>query len=53
MKFYEEMPDDSDYETVEGVRFCEAIVKARLSPVILKGSAISCAGAKYTFGWDH
>jgi len=53
VKFYKEMPDNSDYETMEGVRFCEAIVKARLSPVILKGSDISCAGAKYVFGWDH
>jgi uncharacterized protein (DUF169 family) len=38
---------------MEGVRFCEAVVKARLSPVILKGSDISCVGAKYVFGWDH
>lgn len=47
------MPDNSDYETMEGVRFCEAIVKARLSPVILKSPDISCAGAKHVFGWDH
>jgi len=53
VKFYKEMPDSFDYKIMEGVRFCEAIVKARLLPVILKSSDISCAGAKYTFGWDH
>ena len=53
VKFYKEMPDSSDYKVTEGVRFCEAIVKARLFPVILKGSDISCVGAKYAFGWDH
>jgi len=53
VKFYKEMPDSFDYRIMEGVRFCEAIVKARLSPVILKSSDISCAGAKYAFGWDH
>jgi len=53
VRFYKEMPDNSDYKTMKGVRFCEAIVKARFSPVILKGPDISCAGAKYTFGWDH
>jgi len=53
VKFYKEMPDSFDYRIMEGVRFCEAIVKARLLPVILKGSGISCAGAKYTFGWNH
>jgi uncharacterized protein (DUF169 family) len=53
VKFYKKMPDNSDYKIVEGVRFCEAVVKARLSPVILKGSDISCVGAKYAFGWDR
>ena len=53
VKFYRKMPDNYNYRIVEGVRFCEAIVKARLSPVILKSSDISCAGAKYAFGWDH
>jgi len=53
VKFYKEMPDSFDYRIMEGVRFCEAIVKARLLPVILKGSGISCMGAKYTFGWNH
>jgi len=53
VKFYKKMPDNPDYKIIKGVRFCEAIVKARLSSVILKSSDISCAGAKYTFGWDH
>ena len=53
VKFYKKTPDNPDYKTMKRVRFCEAIVKARLFPVILKGSDISSAGAKYTFGWDH
>ncbi len=53
VKFYEKIPDKPDYEVMEGVRFCEAIPKARLSPIILRSRDISCAGARYVFNWNH
>lgn len=52
IKFYKEIPSSSNYQTVEGIRFCEAIFKARLFPVILRASDVSCMGARYVFGWD-
>ncbi len=52
IKFYKEIPSSSNYQTVEGIRFCEAISKARLFPVILRASDVSCMGARYVFGWD-
>lgn len=52
IKFYKEIPSSSNYQTVEGIRFCEAISKARFFPVILRASDVSCTGARYVFGWD-
>jgi len=52
IKFYKEIPSSSNYQTVEGIRFCEAISRARLSLVILRASDVSCMGARYVFGQD-
>lgn len=52
VKFYKELPECSHSKILEKVRFCEAIPKARLFPVVLKNSDISCDGARYVFGWD-
>ena len=54
VKFYQKMPENSDHEIVEEVRFREAIAKARVFPIMLKREDVSCAGARHNiFSRDH
>ena len=38
---------------LEGVRFCEAVTRASLVPVVLTAESLSCDAARYAFGWNH
>lgn len=53
VRFYKEEPEIKRLKRGKGIRFCEAVGRARLSPLILDKESISCPGARYVFGWDN
>jgi len=50
VKFYKEEPKDKLAKRVSGMRFCEAVVRAVITPIILDKEDIACPGANYVFG---
>jgi uncharacterized protein (DUF169 family) len=52
VKFCEQKPQLNDYKKLENIRFCEAITKAKVHPLLLDKESISCNGARYAFGWQ-
>jgi len=52
VKFYKKRPDLKEVKRIEGVRFCEAIKKAIMYPILLDRASISCQGAQYVLGWN-
>ena len=52
VKFFKEEPQQKEYVKLENVRFCEAISKAKIHPILLDKESISCYGALYAFGWQ-
>jgi len=53
VKFYfDELPTANGH-SLKDVRFCEAITKSLVHPVLLKPEALNCHGARYVFGWDE
>jgi uncharacterized protein (DUF169 family) len=42
-----------DVNEATGLRFCEAVSKARSEHLLLRPGAVSCPGANYVFGWDR
>lgn len=52
VKFYNEEPSLKGAKRLKNVRFCEATKQAILYPVILDSQSMSCAGARYAFGWN-
>lgn len=50
VKFYEDEPKDKSAKRVAGMRFCEAVTKAVIVPIILDKEEIACPGANYVFG---
>lgn len=51
VKFYKEEPALKGISRPKDVRFCEAIKKAILGPVLLDKGSINCLGAHFAFGW--
>jgi len=51
VKFFYDPPAEGKGEALSGVRFCEAVTKAYIRPVILRRGDIDCNGASYIFGW--
>jgi len=53
VKFYFSGTAVPDVRGAGDLRFCEAILRARSGPLVLRPEAVSCPGAKYVFGWDR
>lgn len=53
VKFYFSGAAVPDVKMAGDLRFCEAILRARSGPLLLRPNAVSCPGAKYVFGWDR
>lgn len=41
-----------DIKVGEGLRFCEALTRARSGPLLLHPGSVSCPGANYVFRWQ-
>ena len=53
VKFYfNELPAVTEH-SVRNIRFCEAIKKSLVHPVLLRPEDLNCHGARYVFGWDE
>ena len=53
VKFFKERPDSTQVKRVKRVRFCEAVKKAIVGPILLDRESIICEGAQYAFGWKE
>lgn len=51
VKFYKEKPELMGIKKVKGLRFCEAMRQAIVSPILLERSNVSCPGGRHAFGW--
>ena len=51
VKFFKERPDLTKGKRMKRVRFCEAVKKAIVQPILLDRESITCEGAQYAFGW--
>jgi uncharacterized protein (DUF169 family) len=49
--YFDELPTFSR-DPLRDVRFCEAITKSLIQPVLLTPESLNCHGARYVFGWD-
>lgn len=53
VKFYfDELPTCNE-SRIRDVRFCEAITRSLIRPVLLTPEELNCYGARYVFGWDE
>lgn len=52
IKFYHDALPAGDLALVKGIRFCEAVTRAYVSPVMLTRDGLDCNGASYIFGWN-
>ena len=50
--FFDELPGANE-QPIRDVRFCEAITKSLIQPVLLTPECLNCRGARYVFGWDE
>ena len=53
VKFYKKKPNLKEVKREEGARFCEAVKKAVVDPILLNRDSISCQGAQHAFGWSN
>ena len=53
VKFYKEMPSTKNVRLLTDVRFCEALVRAKTTSVMVTPSSISCPGANFAFNWNE
>jgi uncharacterized protein (DUF169 family) len=51
IKFYAKQPDLEGTACPKRVRFCEALKLAITKPIIINKENLSCASARYAFGW--
>jgi uncharacterized protein (DUF169 family) len=49
--FYMEDEGIPDVREPADLRFCEAVVRARAGPLLMRPGSLSCPGANYVFGW--
>ena len=52
VKFYREQLPSLNDAPIRDVRFCEAITKSLIHPVLLTPEDLNCRGARYVLGWD-
>ena len=50
--YFEELPTANEH-SLKDIRFCEAIKKSLVHPVLLRPEDLNCHGARYVFGWDE
>jgi uncharacterized protein (DUF169 family) len=50
--YFDELPSVNE-PSVRDMRFCEAIKKSLVHPVLLRPEDLNCHGARYVFGWDE
>jgi uncharacterized protein (DUF169 family) len=50
--YFDELPTIKEH-SVRDIRFCEAIKKSLVHPVLLRPENLNCRGARYVFGWDE
>jgi uncharacterized protein (DUF169 family) len=53
VKFYFDDLPICDENPLGDTRFCEAITRSLMQPVLLKPESLNCHGARYVFGWDE
>lgn len=53
VKFYFDELPACNAEPMRDVRFCEAITRSLMHPVLLTPEGLNCLGARYVFGWDN
>jgi uncharacterized protein (DUF169 family) len=53
VKFYFDKFPTVNKHSLRDVRFCEAIKKSLVHPVLLRPEDLNCHGARYVFGWDE
>jgi uncharacterized protein (DUF169 family) len=52
VKFYFDSGDVPDIRVAEDIHFCEAVSRAKSSPLLLNPEGVSCPGARYVLGWS-
>jgi uncharacterized protein (DUF169 family) len=50
--YFDELPTVNEHP-VRNIRFCEAIKRSLIQPVLLRPEDLNCHGARYVFGWDE
>jgi len=50
--YYGDLPTSNE-NPITDTRFCEAITRSLIQPVLLKPESLNCPGARYVFGWDE
>lgn len=53
VKFYYDDLPTSNENPISDARFCEAITRSLIQPVLLTPENLNCHGARYVFGWDE
>jgi uncharacterized protein (DUF169 family) len=53
VKFYYADLPISNGNPIKDARFCEAITRSLIQPVLLTPESLNCPGARYVFGWDE
>jgi uncharacterized protein (DUF169 family) len=50
--YYGDLPTSNE-NPIRDARFCEAITRSLIQPVLLTPDGLNCHGARYVFGWDE
>ena len=50
--YFDELPAVTEHSVID-IRFCEAIKKSLVHPMLLRSEDLNCHGARYVFGWDE
>jgi uncharacterized protein (DUF169 family) len=50
--YFDELPTVNEH-SIKDIRFCEAITKSFVHPMLLRPEDLNCHGARYVFGWDE
>jgi uncharacterized protein (DUF169 family) len=53
VKFYFDKLPTVNEHSIKNIRFCEAIKKSLVHPMLLRPEDLNCHGARYVFGWDE
>ena len=50
--YFDQLPSVNEH-AVRNIRFCEAIKRSLIQPVLLRPEDLNCHGARYVFGWEE